>query len=83
LFQIEHTKTGILHEDPNAILRESPPQIADYLPQRKIFLAQVIEKKEENLLPCTHLFLQSFGSSIKPAKLIAMLIMPSHKPFHF
>jgi hypothetical protein len=72
LVQIEQ-KNDILHKEPNAILHESPPQLADNLSERSIFLAELVEKKEANLSPCTHLSFQSFGSSIKSAKQTAML----------
>jgi hypothetical protein len=51
----------------------NPPQLADYLSERKRFLTQVLKEKEANILPWTLLSLQSFGSSVKSVKQIAAL----------
>ena len=63
-FKSNKQKPGILHEDANAILRESQPQFAVYL----IFLAQAVQKKEANftllvfkLSPCSKCNLFLFG----------------------
>jgi hypothetical protein len=82
LVRIEQTKkTGILHEDPNAILRESPPQLADYLSQRKIFVAQVVQKKKRNFT--LHIAFSSVLWVFSQISKTYCHAQPSHKPFHF
>jgi hypothetical protein len=86
LVRIEQTnkqpnKTGILHEDPNAILCESPPQLTDYILERKVFLAQVVQKKKR--IFTLHISFSSvfwFFNQISKTYCHAQL---SRKPFHF